>query len=106
MIESMTELMNKGMKCLTEQMGIIEAEQFISIIIRENLIIQNGSGIILIQNHQKQSAKKPLNLKFPTRLQVTQSGFNQPGRGKPSLPFLRHAKKVPAGHSLFSQTKP
>lgn len=35
MMESMTEIMNKGMKCLTEQMGIIEAEQFISIIIRE-----------------------------------------------------------------------
>lgn len=31
----MTEIMNKGMKCLTEQMGITEAEQFISIIIRE-----------------------------------------------------------------------
>ena len=35
MMESMTEIMNKGMKCLTEQMGIIEAEQFISMIIRE-----------------------------------------------------------------------
>lgn len=35
MMESMTEIMNKGMKCLTEQMGIIGAEQFISIIIRE-----------------------------------------------------------------------
>lgn len=35
MMESMTAIMNKGMKCLTEQMGIIEAEQFISIIIRE-----------------------------------------------------------------------
>lgn len=29
------EIMNRGMKCLTEQMGIVEAEQFISIIIRE-----------------------------------------------------------------------
>ena len=27
--------MNKGMKCLMEQMGIIEAERFISVIIRE-----------------------------------------------------------------------
>ncbi len=35
MMESMTAIMNKGMKCLIEQMGIIEAEQFISIIIRE-----------------------------------------------------------------------
>ena len=35
MTASMTEIMNKGMKCLTEQMGIIEAEQFIYIIIRE-----------------------------------------------------------------------
>ena len=26
--------MNKGMKCLMEQMGIIEAERFISVIIR------------------------------------------------------------------------
>lgn len=31
----MVEVMNKGMKCLTEHMGIIEAEQFISIILRE-----------------------------------------------------------------------
>lgn len=29
------EIMNRGMKCLTEQMGIVEAEQFISTIIRE-----------------------------------------------------------------------
>ena len=35
MTESMTEIMNRGMKCLTEQMGIIDAEQFISLIIRE-----------------------------------------------------------------------
>lgn len=32
---STTEIMNRGMKCLTEQMGIVEAEQFISVIIRE-----------------------------------------------------------------------
>lgn len=35
MIASTTELMNKGMQCLTEQLGIIEAEQFISVIMRE-----------------------------------------------------------------------
>ncbi len=35
MITSTTEIMNKGMKCLIDQMGIIEAERFISIIIRE-----------------------------------------------------------------------
>ena len=35
MSESNSEIMNKGMKCLTEQMGIIDAERFISIIIRE-----------------------------------------------------------------------
>ena len=35
MSENMVEIMNRGMKCLTEQMGIIEAERFISIIIRE-----------------------------------------------------------------------
>lgn len=35
MMGSMTEIMNRGMKCLTEQMGVVEAEQFISIIIRE-----------------------------------------------------------------------
>ena len=35
MTTSTSEIMNKGMKCLTEQLGIIEAEQFISIIIRE-----------------------------------------------------------------------
>ena len=35
MMESTAEILNKGMKCLTEQMGIIEAERFISVIIRE-----------------------------------------------------------------------
>lgn len=31
----MTEVMNRGMMCLIEKMGIVEAERFISIIIRE-----------------------------------------------------------------------
>ena len=35
MMESTAEIMNKGMKCLMEQMGVIEAERFISVIIRE-----------------------------------------------------------------------
>lgn len=35
MMESTAEILNKGMKCLMEQMGIIEAERFISVIIRE-----------------------------------------------------------------------
>lgn len=35
MTASTVEIMNKGMKCLTEHMGIVEAEQFISLIIRE-----------------------------------------------------------------------
>lgn len=37
MMESMTEIMNKGRKCLTQHLGSIEAEQFISIIIREKI---------------------------------------------------------------------
>ena len=43
------EIMNKGMNCLLEKLGVVDAEQFISIIIRENLIIQNGSKIILMR---------------------------------------------------------
>lgn len=35
MSANMVEIMNRGMKCLTDQMGIVEAEQFISLIIRE-----------------------------------------------------------------------
>ena len=35
MTSSTVEIMNKGMKCLTEHMGIIEAERFISLIIQE-----------------------------------------------------------------------
>lgn len=35
MTTSTAEIMSKGMKCLTEQMGIIEAELFISTVIRE-----------------------------------------------------------------------
>lgn len=30
-----SEIMRRGMECLTKQMGIVEAEQFISVIIRE-----------------------------------------------------------------------
>ncbi len=29
------EIMNRGMECLLERMGVVEAEKFISIIIRE-----------------------------------------------------------------------
>lgn len=35
MMESTAEIMNRGMKCLMDQMGVIEAERFISVIIRE-----------------------------------------------------------------------
>lgn len=35
MTTSTAEIMSRGMKCLTEQMGIVEAEHFISTIIRE-----------------------------------------------------------------------
>lgn len=35
MMASTSEIMNRGMRCLTEKMGIVEAEQFISAIIRE-----------------------------------------------------------------------
>ena len=29
------DIMNRGMECLTEALGVVEAEQFISIVIRE-----------------------------------------------------------------------
>ena len=32
---STVEILNRGMRCLTEQMGIVEAEHYISAIIRE-----------------------------------------------------------------------
>ena len=32
---STVELMNKGMRCLTSQMGVVEAEEFISLVIQE-----------------------------------------------------------------------
>ena len=32
---SSTEIMNKGMSCLLEKLGVVETEQFISTIIRE-----------------------------------------------------------------------
>lgn len=35
MAASTVEILNRGMKCLTEQMGIVEAEHFVSTIIRE-----------------------------------------------------------------------
>ena len=35
MMESTAEIMSRGMKCLVEQMGIVEAERFISVILRE-----------------------------------------------------------------------
>lgn len=35
MTNNTSELMSRGMKCLTNELGIVEAEQFISIIIRE-----------------------------------------------------------------------
>ena len=35
MANSTVELMNRGMRCLISQMGIVEAEEFISTIIQE-----------------------------------------------------------------------
>ncbi len=35
MAKSMAELMSRGMECLTEGLGVVEAEEFISLVIRE-----------------------------------------------------------------------
>lgn len=35
MLANTVDIMNRGMQCLNENMGVVEAEQFISIIIRE-----------------------------------------------------------------------
>ena len=35
MTVSTVEIISKGMKCLTDHLGVVEAEQFISVIIRE-----------------------------------------------------------------------
>ena len=35
MTSNTVDIMNRGMECLTESLGVIDAEQFISIIIRE-----------------------------------------------------------------------
>ena len=35
MASSTVELMNKGMECLNDNLGVVEAETFISLIIRE-----------------------------------------------------------------------
>ena len=37
MTPSTAEVMKRGMQCLTDGLGIVEAEQFISIIIREQM---------------------------------------------------------------------
>jgi hypothetical protein len=35
MSSSTVEIMNKGMQCLLENLGVVEAEQFVSVIIKE-----------------------------------------------------------------------
>ena len=35
MASSTAEIMNKGMKCLMEQLGVVEAERFVATVIRE-----------------------------------------------------------------------
>lgn len=35
MIANTIEIMNRGMECLTESLGVVDAEQFISAVIRE-----------------------------------------------------------------------
>jgi hypothetical protein len=35
MSSNTVDIMNRGMECLTEALGVVEAEQFISLIIRE-----------------------------------------------------------------------
>ena len=42
MATSTVEIMNRGMECLTDQLSIVEAEQFISTIIREKFDYMKG----------------------------------------------------------------
>lgn len=35
MMPNTVEIMNRGMECLTEKLGVVDAEHFISILIRE-----------------------------------------------------------------------
>lgn len=41
MAKSTAEIMSKGMRCLTAHMGIVEAEEFISLVIREKFDYTN-----------------------------------------------------------------
>jgi len=44
MTSSMNELMSRGMECLTETLGVVEAERFISLVIRERFDYTNGNA--------------------------------------------------------------
>ena len=46
MSANMGEIMNRGMKCLTDQMGIVEAEQFISFVIREKFDYTDRKSVV------------------------------------------------------------
>lgn len=41
MAKSTAEIMSRGMRCLTTHMGIVEAEEFISLVIREKFDYTN-----------------------------------------------------------------
>lgn len=58
MAPSTVEIMNRGMKCLMDQLGVIDAKRFVATVIRENLTIPVGSGIIFPERPQRKSAKR------------------------------------------------
>ena len=60
---STVEIMNRGMKCLTDHMGIVEAERFISVIIRERFDYTKWQREYFDTKNRKKSAKKLLSLK-------------------------------------------
>ena len=60
MSANMVEIMNKGMKCLTDQMGIVEAEQFIFLIIKEKFDYTKWQRGILTGKRRKKSAGRLL----------------------------------------------
>ena len=77
MMTNTTETIERGMKCLLEQLGVIETEKFISIIIRERFDYTkwrrlyfgeasveeiNANAVAFAESHPFQPQKKQLNM--------------------------------------------
>ena len=81
------ELADAGMACLTEQFGVVGAEAFIALVLREKLDYTNGEKTFMTKWHRESFMKKPLHMQRNIPIQETRKDYN------PGYQFLENLNK-------------